>query len=296
MRSKNGVSEKQALMSDEAKMSAIPHGCGRCLPCRINKARIWTNRLLLESMCHDENCFLTVTYNDDNYPGELDKKEVQRYVKRIRRRIYPKGIRFFAVGEYGEDTKRAHYHFALFGVSEHDVKILSDAWQFGSVRVRKAYRGYDGERFRIIREGERFRGNIEVGELNKDSARYMTGYLMKPNKRDGKEMSWTLQSRKPGIGGKFIDKQIEMVKEKKLDINNDVWLLNGKMFVLGRYLAGRLKEGLNVPNDKWKDYYEELKEKFKDCGFWYDDIVNEDKGKRNRLVQRNKIYAQGRSV
>ena len=47
---------------------AVPFGCGQCLPCRVNKRRLWTNRIMLESMCHDDNAFVTLTYNDDNIP------------------------------------------------------------------------------------------------------------------------------------------------------------------------------------------------------------------------------------
>ena len=39
--------------------------------CRINKKRIWTSRILLESMFHLESVFVTLTYNDQSVPLEL---------------------------------------------------------------------------------------------------------------------------------------------------------------------------------------------------------------------------------
>ena len=76
--------------------------------------------------------FLTLTYDDahlefapyvDPETGEVSHRPVlvpeqlQKYLKRIRRaaerRGAPAHIRFFACGEYGEDTERPHYHVIL---------------------------------------------------------------------------------------------------------------------------------------------------------------------------------------
>ena len=95
---------------------AVPFGCGQCLPCRVNKRRLWSNRIMLESMCHEDNAFVTLTYNEDNLPekGNLVPKHLKDWQKRLR---YHANIdlRFFSVGEYGDQTKRPHYHAAIFG-------------------------------------------------------------------------------------------------------------------------------------------------------------------------------------
>ena len=93
------------------------YGCGQCLPCRINKKRVWTHRIMLESSLHTDNAFVTLTYSDENLPkdGSLVPRHVQLFLKKVRKEIEPARLRFFCVGEYGDRTQRPHYHVALFG-------------------------------------------------------------------------------------------------------------------------------------------------------------------------------------
>lgn len=48
--------------------------CGQCIACRINRSAEWANRMMLEAMDHDENYFVTLTYNNDFLPTYLDQK------------------------------------------------------------------------------------------------------------------------------------------------------------------------------------------------------------------------------
>lgn len=113
------------------------HGCGQCLPCRINRRRVWTHRMILESMSHSSSTFVTLTYAPEHIPqGHIDKKgheykewslnpkHVQDFMKRLRKAYAPLKLRQYIVGEYGEDTYdkqgnfspgRPHFHIALFG-------------------------------------------------------------------------------------------------------------------------------------------------------------------------------------
>ena len=95
-----------------------------------------------------QNCYLTLTYDDKYLPGDysLDVRHVQAFMKRLRSKIYPKKIKYFHCGEYGEDFARPHYHMILFGHDFRD-KIwfkknengddlfispeLASAWQLG---------------------------------------------------------------------------------------------------------------------------------------------------------------------
>jgi len=94
-------------------------GCGQCMPCRFNRRRLWTARLLLEATQHENKSFITLTYNDKNAPKDhsLDPSHYKNFIKRLRKAIYPKKIRYYLVGEYGDHTQRPHYHAALFGLS-----------------------------------------------------------------------------------------------------------------------------------------------------------------------------------
>lgn len=91
--------------------------CGKCQPCLINKRNTWTTRLLLEDTQHDKSCFITLTYNDENLPNELRKKDCQKWLKRVRKSYHPSKIRYYICGEYGENTQRPHYHAVLYGIS-----------------------------------------------------------------------------------------------------------------------------------------------------------------------------------
>lgn len=102
--------------------------CGRCIGCRLEKSRQWAIRCVHEAKSHKDNCFLTLTYNDEHLPkdGSLSKKDIQKFIKRVRKHYESKDIRYLYCGEYGENNLRPHYHVCLFGVDfHHDRKIYS---------------------------------------------------------------------------------------------------------------------------------------------------------------------------
>lgn len=122
-------------------------GCGRCMGCRIERSRQWGIRMSHEAQLHDENCFLTLTYSDENLPenGSLRKSDFQKFMKRLRTRVSPRRFKFFHCGEYGDDLSRPHYHAVLFGFDFSDrvyfstvngnryyiSDMLADLWPFG---------------------------------------------------------------------------------------------------------------------------------------------------------------------
>ena len=119
-----------------------PVGCNQCMPCRYNRRRIWTFRILLESMVHSHNSFLTLTYDEKHLPegGTLVPRDAQLFIKRLRNNFWdfhtrcrlpvPK-LRYYLVGEYGDNTWRPHYHLALFGASIAHTDIINRSWGLG---------------------------------------------------------------------------------------------------------------------------------------------------------------------
>ena len=95
-------------------------GCGRCLFCRIHGARVWQHRLMLEESVWELSCFATLTYDEmrEPYDRSVNPKELVNFMKRLRRRMEPLKVRFYGVGEYGEESGRPHYHVCLFGVGK----------------------------------------------------------------------------------------------------------------------------------------------------------------------------------
>lgn len=64
---------------------------------------------------------IETTYrNDGTWTGTLDKSEIQRFIKRVRKHFPNKDIKYFLCGEYGGAGKegatlRPHYHIILLG-------------------------------------------------------------------------------------------------------------------------------------------------------------------------------------
>lgn len=90
--------------------------CGRCMDCRLEYSRQWAIRCTHEAKLHPENCFITLTYDDEHLPenGSLVKKHLQDFYKRFRFQVAPKKIRHYSCGEYGDKNFRPHYHAVIF--------------------------------------------------------------------------------------------------------------------------------------------------------------------------------------
>ena len=120
------------------EMEYVEIPCGKCIGCRLAYSRMWADRCIAEATLHEDNFFVTLTYNDENLPivadpetGEikknihtLDKRDVQLFFKRLRKNYpYENNLRFFMAGEYGSTTARPHYHALIFGLKLDDLKI-----------------------------------------------------------------------------------------------------------------------------------------------------------------------------
>lgn len=165
--------------------------CGGCLGCRKAKAKEWALRCTLELHDHQHATFTTLTYDDKKLPPTLRRRDLQLFIKRLRRHT-PNRIRFFACGEYGEQNGRPHYHAILYGCSAPtDSDRINTAWSQGhtqTVAVTPAAIAYTaGYAAKKI--------GLKPEPVNKTVIDYETG----------EEYEWQepfLQmSRNPGIGG-----------------------------------------------------------------------------------------------
>jgi len=174
------------------------HGCGQCMPCRINKQRVWAHRLELEATQHVHNCFLTLTYDDENLPkdGSLDAKALQDFIKRLRRRYEPLRIRYFACGEYGDLSWRPHYHAVLFGFPT-CVNLQTEYRKDGGIKCCGHCRKVE-EIWGM--------GRVQLARAEPQSLRYVCGYVTKKMTQrtdprlHGKVPEFSRMSLKPGIG------------------------------------------------------------------------------------------------
>lgn len=152
----------------DAPPFAVTVSCGKCLECLRQKSYEWAFRICHEAKKYKENCFITLTYNDENLPsdGSVSRREVQLFMKRLRQELKPLRVRFFACGEYGKKRLRPHYHLIIFGW------FPSDAWFWQNDRKAKLYRSPTLEKVWT-------KGFSSVGRLSFDSALYCAKYMNK---------------------------------------------------------------------------------------------------------------------
>lgn len=163
---KFGLVFKRELAQRGSEPLKIP--CGQCIGCRLEKSRQWAVRCVHEADLHDQNCFITLTYNAENLPEDysLKPEHFTKFMKRFRKAYAGKKIRYFMCGEYGDQKLRPHYHACIFGHDFSD-KVL--------------YKENDGNRLYISEQLNKLWpfGFSTIGELTFESAAYTARYVMK---------------------------------------------------------------------------------------------------------------------
>lgn len=149
--------------------------CGQCQGCRLDRSRDWAVRIALEASLYEENCFVTLTYNDDNLPpgGNLSKRDFQLFLKRLRKSIAPARVRYFAAGEYGDENLRPHYHAILFGYRPADAVL----WRMS--QSTPIYRSKSLEELWPW-------GHVEFGSVSAQSGGYVARYCLKKSNNNYK--------------------------------------------------------------------------------------------------------------
>ena len=234
--------------------------CGQCVGCRLERSRQWAVRCMHEASLYENNCFITLTYDNEHLPkdGSLDVREFQLFMKRFRDRCqglssvvdddgnvsYP--IRFYHCGEYGEKFKRPHYHACIFNYDFPDKQLF---------KINNGFRLYTSK---LLQDLWPF-GFSTIGDVTFESAAYVARYIMK--KKFGKdawvhyaEIDWntgeilgqrkpeyTTMSRRPGIGKDWLDKYFADVYP------SDFVLVNGKRCKPPRYYDSQFE--IHYPSD-----------------------------------------------
>jgi len=163
------------------QMMHVP--CGRCAFCIKKQINAWCTRLRHEMDVSSSAFFLTLTYNDEHLPenGELSKRDLTLFIKRLRKRN--PGIRYFAVGEYGENFKRPHYHAVIFNLI--DLDLVTASWK-----------DVDGKDIGFVKGSRATAGRI----------RYMVAYMALPQDVSHRQPPFRVMSRNPGIGATYVEK------------------------------------------------------------------------------------------
>jgi hypothetical protein len=203
--------------------------CGQCMQCRISKQRQWATRMVHESYMHDESCFLTLTIADEhrNERHSVDQRDMQLFMKRLRKHLSPKKIRVFYASEYGEDTDREHYHAIIFGYMPEDRENFRKNDQGDMLYTSKTLEKLWGKGF------------ITIGNFTATTADYCAKYVTKAYIGKDKENAYNWiddetgeviqrtppfqrSSRRPALG-------VDFYKKYKGDLYNiDAAIIDGK--------------------------------------------------------------------
>jgi hypothetical protein len=187
------------------------------MECRLKRSREWAIRCVHEASLHEENSFITFTYENDPYT--LDYFHFQSFLKRLRAAVHPTKFSFLVAGEYGETNPvthqkdggiyRPHWHALLFGYSPPDKKplsLLSDNRLYSSTRIDNLWRF----------------GKCVIGEVNFETSAYVARYCVKKINGDMADNHYRLvlpdgevihrkpefivMSKRPAIGKGWIEK------------------------------------------------------------------------------------------
>lgn len=245
---------------------------------------------MLEAIQHEFNSFATLTYAEENLPKNksLNPNHTRDWIKRLRREIYPRKLRYYLVGEYGETKGRPHYHAALFGVSPLESRLVEQTWSSDNKPI----------------------GNIVLRELGPETSSYIAGYVTK--KLTQKELEscggvkeFQRMSLKPGIGALSmvgVAKAMRSIPELGNIWNGDVPNVlrhSGKLWPIGRYLKRKIREYLGREQDTPKSALEAYRIQMQElCEGYLDDAKNEEEkrfikacGKKSIIVglQKQKV-------
>lgn len=180
--------------------------CGQCVGCRVDRTQDWTTRIVHEASLHELNQFVTLTYDDQHLPANqsLIKADFQNFMKRLRKMHMKEQnakLRYFAVGEYGDQLERPHYHAVLFGIDFADKRPHSKNDKGDQLFTSETLDSIWGK------------GHTFIGSVTVQSAAYVAKYCIK--KVNGRMAAshygqripeFAIMSLKPGIGSGWFQK------------------------------------------------------------------------------------------
>lgn len=272
--------------TSDIKKQQIP--CGQCIGCRLDYSRQWANRGYLESLLHEQNYFITLTYDDEHLPmndfcttkegkiyvkqdswtGTVQKRDLQLFFKRLRKRI-PK-FSYLACGEYGSKNGRPHYHAILFGAelpaeTFYNARLINHEFYYQNDIIEECWteemgRGRSG--------AGRSLGYSNISEANWNTIAYTARYVVKKQKgvyaeeercKLGRNEEFIVSSRNPAIGKEYFNlHHTEIIDKDSVLIKNDK----------GSYRVTRPR------------YFDKLIEKYNE------EQVQEDKDQRQAKAER----------
>lgn len=210
----------------------------------------------------------------------------------------PTRLRYYLVGEYGDEAERPHYHAVLFGYPpcEHGGTRHGGARCCSPCGTLYQTWGF---------------GRISNDLLVPETAAYTCGYVTKKLTQAsdprlmGRHPEFARMSRRPGIGGDFVhdiaDRLLSnpTVLHRSHDVPSQLYH-GSKPWPLGRYLQRRLRKAVGRDEKTPQavlDLQKEALSKVRSYAFenslsFKDTILATYKGRRTNLVARHRIYSR----
>lgn len=266
--------------------------CKNCWACNLNYSAEWATRNMLETLEHDHNYFITLTYDEEHLPipetmsykevyemdthnievpvtiendgtwidGTLYPDHVKRFINSIRKHFERQGIyniRYFYCGEYGSETQRPHYHMLLYGVP-------MDLSQNYSWHIDKNHKEH--WKNPLIDKYWPY-GMHDIANIEWSSAAYVSRYCTKKLNFEPRSDKWYAEqgklkefirmSRMPGIGMNYY-------KMHKLDIySNDEMIMKTVKGNTGSFKPPKAFDKLF--KEEYPEEYERIENHRKEC-------------------------------
>lgn len=217
--------------------------CRKCVGCRSDNAKMWSIRAFHELTCHKDNCFITLTYNNESKYVQDDPlclhslryKHFQNFMKRLRKEFPSVKIGYIVSGEYGVKDGRAHWHAILFGFNFPDREEIyrhKGFPHYKSLILERLWSIYDRDTdtyFPI--------GYVDLCDVDYECCSYVSQYVMKkldnlksnpivgydedgePIKLEDKAPPIIRSSKNPAIGLNWYNKFGENAVEKGFCVN-----------------------------------------------------------------------------
>lgn len=197
--------------------------CGKCAFCLQNKRSQWMFRVHHEMKIQKvPGWFLTLTYDERHVKRVADGRlslrfrDVQLFIKRIRKAKHY--VKYIAVGEYGGQTKRPHYHMLVW--TDCPVAVLRTMWKSSK----------DGTPM----------GQIHFGRITMQSAMYTLKYIIQPKVKDDDGIEKTRAQFSKGIGLGYLTTSMYNFHTFDYDNPEVFSVIDGRKVALPRYYKSKI--------------------------------------------------------
>ncbi len=259
-------------ITDQKTRLPLLVSCRKCIECMQTRANEWALRGHFELKQHNENCFITLTYDDKNNPVKLVKKDMQDFIKRLRKKIAPKKIKYFSCGEYGDKKLRPHYHIIIFGYDFNDKEYLrksqSDLPIYESKALNKLWT----------------KGIAIIQDANVNTIRYSAKYSTKQKQilpkylQDAPEFN--TMSQNLGIDP-ILDRMDVFVQTDEIYIDGFAYKIPD--IILDKY-ALKINNGIYHKRDEWVENFKNTRQyKFRD---------SKQRADAKRLAEKKKMFTK----